>query len=389
MNPNVLAAFSGKAVDYPRFNQKAISFMIEVGEGTDPQGLGLLHAFATPEFYAAHPRPDGIVAAVFVPRPDPGPRPDVPVFANQLAAMEFALDQAQHDHVKTSHTKEQSALVYAKKEYIKAIPALILEEICDPVHEFRQQTLRQIHAHMDARFLTLSPTDLSLNHDLLLAPFDPSSQSVVDYMALMRDVHATQLRNNNAVPEARKVLHLIQGLLPSGLYNLRIEIWTTALPLAAQQTFALLATAIREFEKNRAITATAKTAGFSAALVPATASAPVVHPDPAVAALIASQAILISGQTTANAAIAGIQTILQGGGGGGGKGKKGGGGGGAGGGGGGGGAGGGGGGGGARAEPIYCWSHGCLGHASSICTHPKVGHQVTATYYNQMKGKKA
>ena len=380
MNPNVLAAFSGKAVDYPRFNQKAISFMIEVGEGTDPQGLGLLHAFATPEFYAAHPRPDGIVAAVFVPRPDPGPRPDVPAFANQLAAMEFALDQAQHDHVKTSHTKEQSALVYAKKEYIKAIPALILEEICDPVHEFRQQTLRQIHAHMDARFLTLSPTDLSLNHDLLLAPFDPSSQSVVDYMALMRDVHATQLRNNNAVPEARKVLHLIQGLLPSGLYNLRIEIWTTALPLAAQQTFALLATAIREFEKNRAITATAKTAGFSAALVPATASAPVVHPDPAVAALIASQAILISGQTAANAAIAGIQTILQGGGGGGGKGKKGGGGG---------GAGGGGGGGGARAEPIYCWSHGCLGHASSICTHPKVGHQVTATYYNQMKGKKA
>ncbi len=42
---------------------------------------------------------------------------------------------------------------------------------------------------------------------------------------------------------------------------------------------------------------------------------------------------------------------------------------------------------------LYCWTHGCIGHASggSIkpCNNPGVGHKFEATFENQMEGKPA
>jgi hypothetical protein len=44
-------------------------------------------------------------------------------------------------------------------------------------------------------------------------------------------------------------------------------------------------------------------------------------------------------------------------------------------------------------DPLYCWSHGCIGHASGgdtkKCLNPKPGHKFDAVYRNQMGGKKA
>ena len=45
-------------------------------------------------------------------------------------------------------------------------------------------------------------------------------------------------------------------------------------------------------------------------------------------------------------------------------------------------------------DPLYCWSHGCIGHASGgdtkkKCLNPKPGHKYEAVYRNQMGGKKA
>ena len=125
---------------------------------------------------------------------------------------------------------------------------------------------------------------------------------------------------------------------------------------------------------------TAKSAGYAASVLsgaPAPPSpsgphnAPSVHPDPVIAGILANL-------HSSNAAIQGIQSLLQGqqktGGGGGGGGNK---------------KRAAGGSGGAAVSPSYCWTHGCIGHASPACLHKKPNHMDAATYTNQMRGKPA
>ena len=118
---------------------------------------------------------------------------------------------------------------------------------------------------------------------------------------------------------------------------------------------------------------TAKAAGYAASVI-STGTAPpspsgshiaasAVHPDPVIAGILANL-------HSSNAAIQGIQSLLQGqpktgGGGGGGGNKK------------------------RAASTPYCWTHGCIGHASPACLHKKPNHIDAATYTNQMRGKPA
>jgi hypothetical protein len=40
-------------------------------------------------------------------------------------------------------------------------------------------------------------------------------------------------------------------------------------------------------------------------------------------------------------------------------------------------------------DPLYCWTHGAVGHASSECNHPDKKHIAAASFRNQMKGTPA
>ena len=42
-----------------------------------------------------------------------------------------------------------------------------------------------------------------------------------------------------------------------------------------------------------------------------------------------------------------------------------------------------------KKDPLYCWTHGCLGHASPACQNKNPGHDDSATHSNQLGGKKA
>jgi hypothetical protein len=42
-----------------------------------------------------------------------------------------------------------------------------------------------------------------------------------------------------------------------------------------------------------------------------------------------------------------------------------------------------------KKDPLYCWTHGCLDHASPACNNKIPGHMDAATYTNQLGGKKA
>jgi hypothetical protein len=190
----------------------------------------------------------------------------------------------------------------------------------------------------------------------------------------------TLATNGQVVPEAFKFQWFEQCLVPSRVFETRIEIYKIALPNTLQQTFNTLATALETYYLTLPASITAKAAGYASAVLPVisglsgisgTPTAPPIHPDPVIAGILANLQF-------SNAAIQGIQSLLQGqpktggGYGGGGNKKK-----------------ARGGGGGAAVSPPYCWTHGCVGHASPACLNKKPGHMDAAIYTNQMKGKKA
>jgi hypothetical protein len=276
---------------------------------------------------------------------------------------------------------------------LKAVPIHCIAALEDPVFKFQNVTLQEIRAHLDGQFLILPPSLIVTIRNSLCIPWSPS-EPFAEFIGKHRKAHVTLEANGQVVPEAFKFHDFEQCLVPSGVFEARIAIYKIGLPNTAQQTFDTLAPALLTYYLTLPATITAKAAGYAAAVIPTTSGlsgsglsgssgsgssassiAMPIHPDPVIAGILAN--IQFS-----NAAIQGIQSLLQGhpkaggggGGGGGGNRKRG---------------GGGGGGGGAAVSPPFCWTHGCIGHSSPACKNKKVNHVDAATYTNQMKGKPA
>jgi uncharacterized membrane protein YgcG len=293
----------------------------------------------------------------------------------------------------TVYTQELNSTRKVISMIIKAVPTHCMADLEDPAVHFQNVTLQEIRAHLDVQFLILPPSLILTIRNSLCIPWSPS-EHFPEFVGRQRKAHVTLATNGQVVPEAFKFQWFEQCLVPSRVFETRIEIYKIALPNTLQQTFNTLATALETYYLTLPASITAKAAGYASAVLPVisglsgisgTPTAPPIHPDPVIAGILANLQF-------SNAAIQGIQSLLQGqpktggdNGGGGNKKKAGGGGGG----GAGSGAGSGGGGGGAAVSPPYCWTHGCVGHASPACLNKKPGHMDAAIYTNQMKGKKA
>ena len=304
-------------------------------------------------------------------RPPPEDRPVLPHAPSRSQASVHTDRVNIWKDVKDNFIGEQTLLEQAKILLCNAVPEYCLSAIKDDVHAFHNVTILQIRQHLDLQFLVLPPSEITANLLLLEVPYS-ISDSLAEYIGSHREIAAILAANNCGVADSRRFLYLLHGVTPCGIFDSRILHYINDHATIILQTFNTFATAILEFDRNRGRITTAKAAGYVAAVspvIPVSRVAAAVHPDPVVAAIISSL-------NTANAAIAGIQSILQsqqnprGGG----FRKI---------------AGGGVQGGGGHAMPLYCWTHGAMNHPSRSCTHKKVGHQDAATYANQMKGKKA
>ena len=335
----------------------------------DPQGLGLLGEIEEPAAFLARPRRAGIVAAPYVARPHPGDRPVLP--PNSIPAVVAThndlVNMWKEDNI--DHNGEQYLLDQAKHLLCKAVPDHCIAALKDPVEDYNNVLIMRIRRYLDLQFLILPPAIITANLALLEVPYSPSN-SLAEYVGSIREIARILAANNCAIADTRLFLYLLHGVTPCGIFEMSIIYYRAERPNAVRQTFETFAATIIEFDRNRGPSTTAKAAGYVAAVASSTNSSSIVstvHPDPVVAAIISSL-------NTANAAIAGIQSILQsqqnprGGkilkvaGGGGGAGKL---------------------------NPLYCWTHGAMTHPSHACLHKLINHQDGATYHNQMGGKKA
>ena len=387
---STLTNFSGEQRDFAIFSQSILA-KLKSASVLDPQVLGLLGFYLTPAEYLAEAREAGIVAAQFVPRPNPGPRPALAPGANQLAVSIHTLANNDFKQDLKDYRDEQMALSKAKMEIFAATPAKCVAVLKDPVTGFRNVTLRQYHEHMDMTYLIMSPADLADNFASLDLHYD-ETKPLSDFIASQREVHTIQLANNNPIAESRKVIALVRAMTPCGTFNTRIDLWKIEVPTVVLQTFDLLATALEEFDRNRSKTATTSGAGYSAAVHPSIASiqTQMATMTSTLAAVLAAQQKPQRGYTNTGGSGGGGSTS---GGGSGGSGS-------------GGGSGGGGssGGGGRGARPgrgggrgtgsrvgrwQYCWTHGAGGHKSAACTGKDIGHQDAASFANQLGGTPA
>ena len=383
--------FDGSHENYLSFRKYLLTWL-QTTSTSCVQMMGNRGAFEAPADFLLAPRPIGIVAGPFVPRPYPGDRPilALPAGAPAVGIHNDLVNQWKENLA--HYTQELNSTRKVISMILKAVPIHCTADLEDPDFQFQNVTLQQLRAHLDAQFLILPPSLILTIRNSLCIPWSPS-EHFPEFVGRQRKAHVTLAANGQVVREAFKFQWFEQCLIPSRVFESRIEIYKIALPNTLQQTFETLATALQTYYLTLPASITAKAAGYAAAVLPVSsgigasatsgigarppsgtgasfpsgigASSPTIHPDPVIAGILAN--IQFS-----NAAIQGIQSLLQG------QSKTGGGNG-----------GGGSGGGGAAISPPYCWTHGCVGHASFACLNKKPGHIDTTTYTSQMNGKKA
>jgi hypothetical protein len=363
--------FDGSHENYLQFRNELLTWL-QTTSNSCVQMMGNRGAFELPADFLLAPRPAGIVAGAFVPRPHPGDRPILPLPAGAPAVGIHNDLVNQWKENTTSYTQELNSTRKAILMILKAVPIHCIADLEDPVFQFQNVTLQQIRAHLDAQFLILPPSLILTIRNSLCIAWSPT-EPFPEFVGKQRKAHAVLAANGQVVPEAFKFHDFEESLKPSGVFATRIEIYKIALPNTVQQTFDTLAPVLLTYYLTLPMSITAKAAGYAASVLsavpaPTSPSGPhiapsAVHPDPVIAGIIANL-------HSSNAAIQGIQSLLQGqpktgGGGGGGGNKK------------------------RAASTPYCWTHGCIGHASPACLHKKPNHVDAATYTNQMKGKPA
>jgi hypothetical protein len=362
--------FDGNHENYLQFRNDLMAWL-QTTSSSCVQMMGNRGAMELPAAFLLAPRPPGIIAGPFVPRPNPGDRP-VLVGAAPNAALVAVHNEAVNlwKEDMARYRQEISSIRRVQILILKAIPAYCSAELEDPVLQFQNVTLQQIRAHLDAQFLILPPSLILTIPNSLCIPWSPS-ESFAEFIGKHRKAHVTLAANGQVVPESFKFQWFEQSIAQCGIFDARIVIYKIALPNTIQQTFDTLAPVLLTYYLTLPATITSKAAGYAAAVIPAisgpsgssaSSSNPPTHPDPVIAGILANL-------HSSNAAIQGIQSLLQGqpktGGGGGGSNKK------------------------RAASTPYCWTHGCIGHASPACLHKKPNHVDAATYTNQMKGKPA
>jgi hypothetical protein len=375
--------FDGTHENYLQFRNALLAWL-QTTSTSCIQMMGNRGGFELPADFLLAPRPPGIVAGQFVPRPFPGDRPALAPGAGAPAlGMHNDLVSQWKDNMER-YTQELNSTRKVTLMILKAVPSHCIAALEDPVFQFQNVTLQQIRAHLDEQFLILPPSLILTIRNSLCIPWSPA-EPFSEFVGRQRKAQAILAANGQLVPEAFKFQWFEQCLIPSGVFATRIEIYKIALPNTLQQTFDTLAPVLLTYYLTLPSTITAKSAGYAASVLsgasaphiaPGPHIAPSVHPDPVIAGILANL-------HSSNAAIQGIQSLLQGNtktgggivnGGGSGNRKRG---------------GGGGGGGGAAVSPPYCWTHGCIGHSSPACKNKKINHVDAATFTNQMKGKPA
>ena len=360
----IFPSFDGDPLNYLPFIQKVLHFL-EAYSKYCVQGMGLRGYMDNPADFLLPERPGGLPAGPFVPRPHPGPKPILQNNPTAAQRLTYKHRIALWKDAMEEFIGENQLLSAVKIMFCNAVPEHCLSAIKDPIQGFRNLTLLAIRVHLNVEFLILSPVDLSNNLASLLTAYSPSVP-IAKHIGLHRDVAAIQAANNSPIPETRRFWYIVESIRPCGLYDMMITAYTLINTTAATQLFATFVVQLVAFEKNRRPSVTAKAAGYSAAVVLGPpAAAPLALPAPAPAPVQAPVTL-----DSLAAAVSSMQSLLQGhfGGGGAGKGKnkK-----------------------GKKKDPLYCWTHGCLGHASPACNNKIPGHDDLATYSNQLGGKKA
>ena len=351
--------FSGSRSDFPAWDMD----LIENLRGRCPERIfGATGLVLTADKYNAQQQL-GLAPVPFDPPADPGLEPALPpIGATALEMSRYEIEMKIFVRRETAFKDWLKISSSISEDLRAASPAEALDLIKHPIHGMLRVTSAQLYAHLCDMYSILSSSDLKDNLDTLLTPYDPNTSFAV-YVAWHTQVHHTQESNGQAMRPQEQLAFFQEGTKQCGLFEQVKILWAIAHPAVAQQAFGGpegLAHALLEFEKTLSRNATAKSAGYSAAVLPNSTAPTMVH--------LQAQIATLQAQVAAASSPAAIGTG-GGGRGGGGRGR--------------------GGGRGSGAGPLfYCWTHGIGGHASPSCTKRKLGHDIAATYYNQLGGEK-
>lgn len=159
----------------------------------------------------------------------------------------------------------------------------------------------------------------------LYAPFDPASSSIHDFLSSHVRCHSILASNGQVISDGEQISFLKNALIPCGLYAPCFITYAAIYPTLATQTFANFSEIVRNYDVPS--TAIAAQLGYG-------------HPFNN----FANAATTITPYSTSFNNNKDHQQQ--------------------------------------RNNDLFCWTHGCVGHASAQCKNPAVGHMKDATIHN-------
>ena len=136
--------FDGEHANYHPWKMEAMAWL-QTSSNACRQMMGNRGAFEAPAAFLIAPRPPGIVAAPFAARPNPGPRPVLPLPAPNAAIVAVHSDlMAQWREDLTLFIEQEKTSRTCINMLIKAVPEHYIIFLEGPVLKYQNVTLAQI-----------------------------------------------------------------------------------------------------------------------------------------------------------------------------------------------------------------------------------------------------
>ena len=217
-----------------------------------PRTYGMLGFLLAPADWLALPGNNG----PFVPLQDPGARP----------AQAAALSAWKVDH--EAFADEQANIQTLKRAYLLSLDTEATAVVSEPQWGTIRRTLADMHARLVAAYAVLSAGDIEELEQNLLVPFQPTTQSVRDYIQAHTDAAAALDAAGSALSAQKRFQLLRKGTRDVPPFDKTVAHYVEQNQAVAAQTFDGLAAALRAKADNTLTTATTGSAGYAGAATP-------------------------------------------------------------------------------------------------------------------------
>jgi len=275
--------------------------------------------------------------------------------------------QAQHKHNLEMYNLQVSDIREIKEAMISSLPLSVIALMIEPgFARMMNRTPQFIYHFMKVKYGTPTPHELKIVRAEIEQPWCQQNSSFTEHIAKHKQVHNTLKNNNEILTESIKVERFRSSLLDSAIFNEALSAYNRQYPTVILQTFENVCASMQIEIDNRDLVGTVSSNGYVNSVVTVPKNQAKTYTQAEVDALVvagtASSVIKPNyyTQTEVDNILAMLKnsqgtsrmTVNQN-------------------------------------KTCYCFTHGTCKHNSRDCKAPAANHQVTATYRNQMGGKKS